>query len=199
MAAATEKPKVEEVVDSDESSSDSEPEVGESSGAGQEAGAHKINRNEKKSRKAFSKMGLKKVEGVVRVTMKKAKDGMLIVIQQPEVMRVGDTFVVFGEFSTDNLQEQMQRAAAKQLNNQAGGAAGAAGPSAVAAASSDSAAAPSANIIEDADADDSGDGLQASDIEMVMKQAKVDRPQAIAALRSKNGDLVDAIMALSTK
>ena len=131
MAAATDRPKVEEVVDSEEDTS-SEEEAGEvsiscptshfslslslslflslvavssllfscilsilffahwlscclrrtnfltlssqASGAPGASGAPKQSRGEKKSRKAFSKLGLKKVEGVFRVTIKKGKD-----------------------------------------------------------------------------------------------------------------------------
>ena len=57
------------------SSSDSEPEageVGEGPGAGSSVTVH--SRNEKKARKAISKLGLKHVPGITRVTLRRPKN-----------------------------------------------------------------------------------------------------------------------------
>ena len=72
-------PRVEEIVDDkpeqqvevDDSSSDSE---GEDGGipAGSSVTVH--SRNEKKARKAIAKLGLKKIEGITRVTLRRPKN-----------------------------------------------------------------------------------------------------------------------------
>ena len=58
----------------------------------------KQSRSEKKSRKAMSKLGLKSVSGVKRVTIRKSKN-ILFVITKPDVYKspASDTFIVFGE------------------------------------------------------------------------------------------------------
>lgn len=87
-------PRVEEIVDEpekkdveveDESSDESEAEGGEASiPAGASVAVH--SRNEKKARKAVSKLGLKHVEGITRVTLRRPKN-ILFVISQPEVYK----------------------------------------------------------------------------------------------------------------
>lgn len=55
-------------------------------------------RSEKKSRKAMSRLGLKAISGVTRVTIRKSKN-ILFVINKPDVYKspAGDTHIVFGE------------------------------------------------------------------------------------------------------
>ena len=72
-------PRVEEIVDDkpeqqvevDDSSSDSEGEEG-GIPAGSSVTVH--SRNEKKARKAIAKLGLKKIEGITRVTLRRPKN-----------------------------------------------------------------------------------------------------------------------------
>lgn len=60
-------------VEENDESSDSEGEAGEGSiPAGSSVTVH--NRNEKKARKAIAKLGLKKVEGITRVTLRRPKN-----------------------------------------------------------------------------------------------------------------------------
>ena len=58
----------------------------------------KQSRSEKKARKAMSKLGLKSVTGVSRVTIRKSKN-ILFVVNKPDVYKspAGDTYIVFGE------------------------------------------------------------------------------------------------------
>lgn len=87
-------PRIEELPDENEKkvqiednddSSDSEGEAGEGSiPAGSSVTVH--NRNEKKARKAIAKLGLKKVEGITRVTLRRPKN-ILFVISQPDVYK----------------------------------------------------------------------------------------------------------------
>ena len=55
-------------------------------------------RGEKKARKAMSKLGLKAVQGVTRVTIRKSKN-ILFVVNKPDVYKspASDTYIVFGE------------------------------------------------------------------------------------------------------
>merc|ERR1712039_594798 len=79
----------------------------------------KQNRAEKKSRKAVSKLGMKPVPGIVRVTVKKSKN-ILFVISQPDVHKSpnSDTYIVFGEAKIEDLSAQAQASAAQQFTQQ---------------------------------------------------------------------------------
>merc|ERR1711907_819499 len=78
-------------------------------------GGGKQNRSEKKSRKAVSKLGMKPVPGIVRVTVKKSKN-ILFVISKPDVHKSpnSDTYIVFGEAKIEDLSAQAQASAAQQ-------------------------------------------------------------------------------------
>ena len=60
----------------------------------------KQSRGEKKARKIMSKLGLKQVTGVSRVTIRKSKN-ILFVINKPDVYKnpASDTYIVFGKFN----------------------------------------------------------------------------------------------------
>jgi len=58
-------------------------------------------RAEKKSRKAFSKLGLKVFPGVRKVTIKQTQ--ILFVIQKPEVFKLGNSYIIFGKVSYKEL------------------------------------------------------------------------------------------------
>lgn len=84
-------PRVEEITDEpekqveqvdDDSSSDEEGEANIPAGAS--VAVH--SRNEKKARKAISKLGLKHIEGITRVTLRRPKN-ILFVISNPDVYR----------------------------------------------------------------------------------------------------------------
>ena len=59
----------------------------------------KQSRGEKKARKIMSKLGLKQVTGVSRVTIRKSKN-ILFVINKPDVYKnpASDTYIVFGKY-----------------------------------------------------------------------------------------------------
>ncbi|KAJ0395094.1 hypothetical protein P43SY_005392 [Pythium insidiosum] len=149
-------------------------------GADAEKGKH--NRSEKKSRKAMQKLGLKPVSGIIRVTIKKNKN-ILFVISKPDVFKssASETYVIFGEAKIEDLNAQAQSLAAQQFKapEQAKEA-----PAADAAAEED-----------DEEVDDSG--IDAKDIQLVMSQAGVSKAKAVAALRSNDNDIVNAIMELT--
>ena len=56
----------------------------EEQAAGESTG---FNRNEKKCRKALMKVGMKQLTGITRVTLKK-RDGLIFVIDDPEVLNI---------------------------------------------------------------------------------------------------------------
>merc|ERR1719218_40430 len=76
----------------------------------------KQNRSEKKARKAVQKLGMKQVPGIVRVTVKKAKN-ILFVISKPDVFKspASDTYIIFGEAKIEDLSAHSQTAAAEQF------------------------------------------------------------------------------------
>jgi nascent polypeptide-associated complex subunit alpha len=72
------------VEDEGSDDSDSEIETGENISAGNTTVVH--SRNEKKARKSIAKLGLTKVPGITRVTLRRPKN-ILFVINQPEVYK----------------------------------------------------------------------------------------------------------------
>ncbi|KAI9334611.1 nascent polypeptide-associated complex subunit alpha [Obelidium mucronatum] len=142
-------------------------------------------KGERKARKALSKLGLKRVEGITRVTLKRARN-QLFVVARPEVFKSGsDTYVVFGEIKVEDMAQTMAQAqrdfAAQNL------------------AASD--------ILDGAGADDEApelaeeavdeSGVEEKDIELVMSQANVTRTKAVKALKANDNDIVNAIMELT--
>ncbi|KAG9236085.1 putative nascent polypeptide-associated complex subunit alpha [Amylocarpus encephaloides] len=183
-------------------SSDSEVEAGES---GLPAGGAIVHsRNEKKARKSIAKLGLTRVPGITRVTLRRPKN-ILFVINQPEVWKspTSNTYIVFGEAKIEDLNSQAQASAAQQL---------------AAAESHDHTghdhsghdhshdhgkgkAIDTGDDKKDEDEDDGEevdvDGLEDKDIELVMTQASVSRKKAVKALHENDNDIVNSIMALS--
>merc|ERR1711892_138613 len=76
----------------------------------------KQSRGEKKARKIMSKLGLKQVTGVSRVTIRKSKN-ILFVINKPDVYKnpAFDTYIVFGEAKIEDLTQQAQMEAANKF------------------------------------------------------------------------------------
>jgi len=146
----------------------------------------KQTRSEKKARKAISKLGLKPVTGVARVTIKKSKN-ILFVIQKPDVYKSqgAETYIVFGEAKIEDLSAQAQMQAAEQFKPQP-------------EASITNEAKDVATVDEDSDEDEVDEsGVEAKDIELVMAQATVSRAKAVKALKNNANDIVNAIMELT--
>merc|ERR1711959_153315 len=163
--------------DEEESTDDDMPEMED--GEVDASGKAKQSRSEKKSRKAMSKLGMKPVPGIIRVTVKKSKN-ILFVIKEPDVFKTDSgskngpaTYVVFGKAEIEDLSAQATSAAVEQFK------------------------APSTDAVENAPkTDDAGDDDE-NDIELVVKQAGVSKAKAIKALKSNDNDVVNAIMAFS--
>lgn len=160
-----------------------------------------VSKNERKARELVSKLGLKAVPGIIRVTFRK-RNNEIVAIEKPDVYRTpGGNYVVFGEPKVDNFTQKL--AAAQQQAQQSGALADAskspediqADMQAAADAAVDASEQPDAAATEE-DNVDAGD-LSKDDIELVMQQTNVGRGAAVKALKEHNGDIVNAIMSLS--
>ncbi|CAI9762528.1 unnamed protein product [Fraxinus pennsylvanica] len=174
--------------DSDEEDDDKE----DGSPGGNESS--KQSRSEKKSRKAMLKLGMKPVPGVSRVTIKRTKN-VLFFISKPDVFKSpnSDTYVIFGEAKIEDLSSQLQTKAAQQFRMPDMGSVMAKPDTSASAA------------VEQADEDEDEDeeeidetGVEPRDIDLVMTQAGVSKGKAVKALKAHNGDIVSAIMELTT-
>merc|ERR1712047_81442 len=151
----------------------------------------KQSRGEKKARKIMSKLGLKQVAGVSRVTIRKSKN-ILFVINKPDVYKnpASDTYIVFGEAKIEDLSQQAQVEAAQKFKAAEApqptemGAGGTTGPAAIPEEEEDG---------EEVDAS----GVEEKDVELVMSQANVSKAKAVKALKNNANDIVNAIMELT--
>ncbi|XP_022373924.1 NAC-alpha domain-containing protein 1 [Enhydra lutris kenyoni] len=154
----------------------------------------KQSRSEKKARKAMSKLGLRQVQGVTRITIQKSKN-ILFVIAKPDVFKspASDTYVVFGEAKIEDLSQQVHRAAAEKFKVPTE-------PSALVPESAPGPLVrPGCEEEEEEEEEEEVDeaGLELRDIELVMAQANVSRARAVRALRDNQSDIVNAIMELT--
>jgi len=149
----------------------------------------KQSRGEKKARKALSKIGLKNMPGVHRVTIRKSKN-ILFVIQKPDVFKSpgSDMYIIFGEAKIEDLSQQAQMVAAEQFRTQE--------PNPTIPGDS-STNVPQATQEESEEEEVDETGVEAKDIELVMQQANVSRPKAVKALKNNSNDIVNAIMELT--
>ncbi|XP_043939574.1 nascent polypeptide-associated complex subunit alpha isoform X3 [Protopterus annectens] len=147
----------------------------------------KQSRSEKKARKAMSKLGLRQVTGVTRVTIRKSKN-ILFVITKPDVYKspASDTYIVFGEAKIEDLSQQAQLAAAEKFKVQGE------------ATSNVQENTQTPTVQEESEEEEVDEtGVEVKDIELVMSQANVSRAKAIRALKNNNNDIVNAIMELT--
>ncbi|XP_066501895.1 NAC-alpha domain-containing protein 1 [Hoplias malabaricus] len=148
----------------------------------------KQSRSEKKARKAMSKLGLKQIHGVTRITIRKSKN-ILFVITRPDVFKspASDIYIVFGEAKIEDLSQQVHKAAAEKFKV----------PLDPSPLTPD--IMPSLTIKEESEEEEEVDesGLEQRDIELVMAQANVARAKAVRALRHNKNDIVNAIMELT--
>merc|ERR1719424_2140797 len=121
------------------------------------------------------KLGMKQLPGIVRVTVKKAKN-ILFVISKPDVFKspASDTYIIFGEAKIEdiNSQAQAQRQAAEQYattGDEAGG---------------DDDDVPELTEIDDGEEADET-GLDPDEIQTIIAQANCSRAKAVTALKKK--------------
>ena len=188
MARITEDDEPEIESDDEDDSDDDMPELEEGAEGEGDGSKAKQSRSEKKSRKAMQKLGMKPVSGVMRVTVKKSKN-ILFVISKPDVFKspASDTYIIFGEAKIEDLSAQAQTAAAEQFK----------APEVVEAPGLTKAAdKPAIEEVDDgAEVDETG--VEPKDVDLVMSQAGVSRAKAVKALKTNDGDIVNAIMELT--
>ncbi|KAJ4773846.1 hypothetical protein LUZ62_036023 [Rhynchospora pubera] len=167
--------------DDDDADADAQGEPGTGANEGT-----KQSRSEKKSRKAMLKLGMKPVTGVSRITIKRAKN-ILFVISKPDVFKSpnSETYVIFGEAKIEDLSSQLQAQAAQQFRMQ---------DLSKVMAKPEASAAVAGEEEEEIDESD----VEPRDIDLVMTQAGVSRAKAVKALKAHDGDIVSAIMELTT-
>ncbi|APA11785.1 hypothetical protein SS1G_05284 [Sclerotinia sclerotiorum 1980 UF-70] len=201
-----EEPTKQQVTAEDEGSdsSDSEGEGEVESGIPAGAGAVVHSRNEKKARKSIAKLGLTRVPGITRVTLRRPKN-ILFVINNPEVYKspTSNTYIVFGEAKIEDLNSQAQASAAAQLaaqeshdhagHDHSGHDHSHDHGKGKAVDTGDEKKEEEEDDTEEVDAT----GLEDKDIELVMTQASVSRNKAVKALKENDNDIVNSIMALS--
>ncbi|KAG9136634.1 hypothetical protein Leryth_004427 [Lithospermum erythrorhizon] len=184
MCFQPEEPVVEDDDEDDDEDEDDDKDDEDADGQGDASGRSKQSRSEKKSRKAMLKLGMKPIPGVSRVTVKKSKN-ILFVISKPDVFKspTTDTYVIFGEAKIEDLSSQLQSQAAQQFK-------------APNLSNVISKTEPSAEAQDEEEVDETG--VEPKDIELVMTQAGVSRAKACKALKAADGDIVSAIMELTT-
>jgi len=135
---------------------------------------------------------MKQFAGVTRVTLRK-RDGLIFVVNDPEVLRSdgdGKSFAVFGELKLEDPNTRLQQAEAKKFAE-----------SQLAAAQAQAAAKAAAPKKEEGKAGEetplSEEGLTKGHIDMVMEHTSCARNDAIRALRETNDDMINAVMKLT--
>lgn len=149
----------------------------------------KQSRGEKKARKIMLKLGLKQIQGVNRVTIRKSKN-ILFVINNPDVYKNphSDTYIIFGEAKIEDLSQQAQVAAAEKFK---------APESTTGTSDAVGTTTSVAPIAEEDEEEVDETGVDEKDIELVITQANTTRAKAIRALKNNNNDIVNAIMELT--
>ena len=77
--------------------------------------AKNLNRGEKKCRKALLKLGMKELTGITRVSLRK-RDGLIFVINEPQVLKSTDnaqSFAIFGELRLEDPNSRLSQTEAK--------------------------------------------------------------------------------------
>jgi nascent polypeptide-associated complex subunit alpha len=177
-------------VESEEDSDEGVPELEEGGIVAESSKAP--SRNEKKARKAITKLGVKAVPGITRVTIR-SSNNMVFVVQDADVYKspTSDCYVVFGEAKVEHPTSRAQATAAEQFR-------------APETTTSTQEVPKLEEVVDDEEEDDDDEDdenkdvdVQPKDIELVMMQAKCSRKKAIKALRQTNSDVVQACMLLT--
>jgi nascent polypeptide-associated complex subunit alpha len=137
---------------------------------------------EKKVRKALSKLGMVKVDGVNRVTMKQ-KDSYVLYVKDPEVYsspQNPNSFIIFGEVTFDDHEKKLTQETIANLKKEG-------------EKLTEKKEEPKVEVVPEGE-ELSEEGLEKDAIETVMNEGKCSRQVAIKALRAHNGDPVEALL-----
>ena len=141
------------------------------------------------------KLGMKQLTGITRVTLKK-RDGLIFVINDPEVLKSSkneNSFAVFGELKLEDPNTRLKDTEVKQKFGEAKPAASSEAKADDEKKEEDKKAAAE---VDDGPAE-SEEGLTPNHIDMVMQHASCSRNKAIRVLREANDDMVAAVMKLT--
>jgi nascent polypeptide-associated complex subunit alpha len=158
------------------------PPATQDTGAAQSA-AKRTNKMEKKNKKALLKSGLKEFPDVEKVSIQAGK--LNLAIDQPDVFRSNDTFVIFGQPRIEDSKSQQTKDVLQNLLQNKD------------LTSQISDLEQSTSTTAESEETEDAEGIQEKDIEVVMKEASVSRGVAIKAIKENNGDVVDAVVSLS--
>merc|ERR1711896_68198 len=157
---------------------DVQPAEGETQGDAQ----HKASRGEKKFKKSLTKLGMKQVTGINRVTLKTSKNFVLY-IEDPDILKSTDNaYVIFGECKMFDYGQNFaaDKASAFQKPDEAA-------PTEV---TTDK---PEEKVEDDGEADDEDAGdIAEESINTLMEYANCSRAKAIKGLKKTGGDVVEA-------
>lgn len=162
-----------------------------------------IPKAEKKARETLLKLGLKQLKDISRVTFRR-KNNTILAIEKPEVYKTsGGSYIIFGEAQVEDLTKRYQEAmAAQQAASEVNEAINAPKDDLASSIQDDLKKASLEDKSASADADDDepqdATGLEESDITVIMEQTNTSRNKAIKALKEHDGDIVNAIMSLSS-
>ncbi len=146
-------------------------------------------KSEKKVRKAISKLGMVKLEGVNRVTMKQ-KDNYILCVKDPEVYsspQNENTFIIFGELTFEDPEKKMSQEAIAQMKKEGEKL----------KTVTEKPAEQKVEVVPEEEGEISEEGLDKDAIETVMTEGNCSRQQAIKALRAHNGDPVEALLEIN--
>ncbi|KAF5103370.1 hypothetical protein D0Z03_000219 [Geotrichum reessii] len=161
---------------------------------------------DKKAKKAFEKAGLKKVEGITRVTLRRGINH-IFVIAEPEVYRnpATNSYIVFGEAKLEDLTaaraQQAAAAAARSAEAEAEAA-----PKDQASITADLEAAAAKVSLDDKAASDLPEptaeelkeaGLSDEDLALVKEQTSASNAQILDAFKKNGKDIINTIVALT--
>lgn len=146
-------------------------------------------KSEKKVRKALGKLGMTKMDGVNRVTIRQ-KDNYILIVKDPEVytsQQTENTYIVFGELTFDDPDKKLAKEEIDKMRAEGE------------KVKPETAPEKKENVeIVDESGEVSEEGLDPTSIETVMTEGNVPRQRAVRALRSADGDVVQAILNLSS-
>ncbi|QRV84468.1 Adaptor complexes medium subunit family [Ceratobasidium sp. AG-Ba] len=154
-------------------------------------------RSERKARKALLTLGLKKVPGITRVTMKRPRN-VLLVVANPEVFKSpnSDCYIVFGEAKTEDMAAahaaQVEAAAAAERMAAEREEGSDEAPTLEPVVDDEPPAEEKPNPPEDDDETVDETGVDSKDIELIMQQVGCSRAKAVKALKDSGGDLINA-------
>merc|ERR1712159_210424 len=145
---------------------------------------HKASRGEKKFKKSLTKMGMKQVTGINRVTLKTNKNFVLY-IEDPDILKSPEnSYVIFGEAKfldfTNNLAGEKAQNLAKKTDE---------------AQIKETKQEVETKVVEEdgeEETEEAGD-LPEESITQLMEYSGCSRAKAIKYLKKTNGDIVEAI------